>query len=54
MSDLQRLQTMIGNKQSELNALYREREKLEKAIARAEGELSGLRDAQSAIDKAKP
>lgn len=50
MSELQKLQTMIGNKRSELNKLYDDRVKLDKQIARIEGEISGLQDAQSAID----
>ena len=50
MSELQKLQTMIGNKRSELNALYQKRADLDKQIARIEGEVAGLQDAQSAID----
>lgn len=50
MSELQKLQAMISNKQTELNKLYDERAKLDTQIARIEGEVSGLRDAQSAID----
>lgn len=50
MSELQKLHTMIGNKRSELNALLTERTNLEKRIARIAGEISGLQDAQSAID----
>lgn len=50
MSELAKLQAMVGNKQMELNELYGERDKLDKQIARVEGEISGLRDAQSAID----
>jgi uncharacterized protein YdcH (DUF465 family) len=50
MSELQKLQAMIGNKRSELNKLYNDRTELDKRIARIEGEVSGLQDAQSAID----
>lgn len=49
---LNKLHVMAGNKQTELNALYRRREELDKQIARAEGELSGLRDAHGVADKA--
>lgn len=44
---LNKLQAKIDNKQSELNQLYAERGKLETLIARREGELEGLRTAQS-------
>ena len=47
------LQTWIVNKQTELNKLYAERDKQSLCIARAEGELSGLRDAQSEVDAAR-
>jgi uncharacterized protein YdcH (DUF465 family) len=53
VSELQKLQAMIGNKRSELSKLYDDRTKLDKQIARIEGEISGLQDAQSAIDGLK-
>ena len=47
-----KLQTWIVNKQTELHKLYAERDRLGLAIARAEGELSGLKDAQREFDAA--
>lgn len=46
-----RLMAMIGNKQAELKQLYDSRAKHDLIIARAEGELGALRDAQDAVEK---
>jgi predicted nucleic acid-binding Zn-ribbon protein len=49
--EMHKLNAMIGNKQNELNKLYEERAKLREQIARAEGEMSGMRDAFSVVEK---
>lgn len=48
-----KLMAMINNKQSELRQLYDSRAKHDLIVARAEGELSALRDAQDVVEKSR-
>lgn len=48
---LEKIQTKIGNKLSELRKLHQERDSIDRQIAHAEGVLSGLRDAEDAINE---